>query len=117
MHSHRTGAMQYWKNCGNAANVTSSLQIQWSSPFEGEAHPRGSRSNLDAPWWDTRGTGEPSLRSRTPTLTMGSYNRIVQGAGISFHAYNSKSERKDREVVHGNHCSWWMARLYSSAQI
>src|SRR5580693_3892855 len=24
-------------------------------PLWGEAHPRGSRSNSDAPWWDTRG--------------------------------------------------------------
>jgi RNA polymerase sigma-70 factor (ECF subfamily) len=60
--------------------------------FRGEAHPRGSRSDSDAPWWDTRGTGEPSLRSRTPKYSMGSYNRVVQRACISFHGFDSKRE-------------------------
>jgi hypothetical protein len=61
--------------------------------FRGEAHPRGSRSNLDAPWWDTRGTGEPSLRSRTPKSTMGSYNPLVRARWVSFHGFNPKREK------------------------
>src|ERR1700723_3429874 len=61
-------------------------------PGMGEAHPRGSRSDSDAPWWDTRGTGEPSLRRRTPKSTMGSYAPVVQEAGISFHGFDSKRE-------------------------
>src|SRR5271167_3207969 len=84
--------MQDWKYCGFATNVTRSLQVQWSSPSKGEAHPRGSRSDSDAPWWDTRGTGEPSLRSRTPKYSMGSYNPVVKEAGISFHGFDSKRE-------------------------
>jgi|GEM_PF-310357 len=84
--------MQDWKYCGFATNVTRSLQVQWSSPSKGEAHPRGSRSDSDAPWWDTRGTGEPSLRSRTPKYSMGSYNPIVKEGGGSFHAFDSKWE-------------------------
>jgi len=84
--------MQDGKDCGLATNVTQSLRIQWSSPDWGEAHPRGSRSDSDAPWWDTRGTGEPSLRSRTPKSTMGSYAPVVQEAGISFHGFGSKRE-------------------------
>src|SRR5580698_10599078 len=93
--------MREWKYCGFPTNVTRSLQFQWSSPFRGEAHPRGSRSDLDAPWWDTRGTGEPSLRSRTPKLSMGSYNRIVQQPGISFHAPGSKWKREPESGTWG----------------
>jgi RNA polymerase sigma-70 factor, ECF subfamily len=37
---------------------------------------------------------------------MGSYNRIVQKARVSFH----------RKVQNGKDCSWWIARIYSSAQ-
>src|SRR5580692_10675455 len=95
-------AMQVWKNCGFATNATRSLQIHWSSPVRGEAHPRGSRSNSDAPWWDTRGTGESSLRRRTPKLP-GSYNRIVREGGISFHDFGSKWE-----MTKGN---GWMANI------
>src|SRR5271163_3420787 len=84
--------MREWKYCGFPTNVTRSLQFLWSSPLRGEAHPRGSRSDSDAPWWDTRGTGEPSLRSRTPKL-LGSYKRIVREAGDSFHRIISKWER------------------------
>jgi RNA polymerase sigma-70 factor (ECF subfamily) len=61
-------------------------------PFKGEAHPRGSRSDSDAPWWDTRGTGEPSLRRRTPKHSMGSYNPIVQLTRNSFHRFAPKWE-------------------------
>ena len=61
-------------------------------PLRGEAHPRGSRSDSDAPWWDTRGTGEPSLRRRTPKHSMGSYNRVVQEQCISFHSFAPKWE-------------------------
>ena len=67
--------------------------------FRGEAHPRGSRSNSDAPWWDTRGTGDCPFAAGLPRVTMGSYNRLVQEPFISFHGLGPK-----REIKEGK---WW----------
>src|SRR5579859_188619 len=51
------------------------------------------------PWWDTRGTGDPSLRRRTPKRSLGSYNRLVKEADISFHELASNWEAL--LVLHG----------------
>ncbi len=70
----------------------------------GEAHPRGSRSDLDAPWWDTRGTGEPSLRSRTPKSYDGFLQPISAGRACFVSRLQSKIgkeslQRSERETL------------------
>ncbi len=51
------------------------------------------------------GQGNRPFAAGRPSITMGSYNRIVRRPAFRFTV----------SVQNGNHCSRWMARLYSSA--
>jgi hypothetical protein len=83
--------MQDWKDFGFAENVTRSLRIHWSSPFGGRRILVGPGPTRMRPGGTRVGQGNRPFAAGRPRVTMGSYNRIVQEAGISFHGFGFRT--------------------------